>query len=147
MRTILNLAQRLTIESCCVCGIAFAMPEEYREKRLQDHQNFYCPNGHSQHFTGESDADRAKKLEKELAAERKQRQQVERSRDQWKDYADNVVEERDQAKKDLRTTRTQLTKTKKRLANGVCPCCNRHFTNLERHMHAKHPEYAPAEAE
>jgi hypothetical protein len=28
-----------------------------------------------------------------------------------------------------------------RIGNGVCPCCNRSFTNLRRHMTTKHPEY------
>lgn len=30
---------------------------------------------------------------------------------------------------------------KKRVGNGVCPCCNRTFENLSRHMSCKHPEY------
>lgn len=38
-------------------------------------------------------------------------------------------------------TKGQLTKTKKRIANGVCPCCNRSFANLERHMAGQHPDY------
>jgi chemotaxis response regulator CheB len=41
-------------------------------------------------------------------------------------------------------TRAQLTKTKKRVANGVCPCCNRTFKQLARHMKAKHPEFVGA---
>lgn len=28
----------------------------------------------------------------------------------------------------------------KRVQNGVCPCCNRSFWNLERHMKSKHPK-------
>ena len=35
-----------------------------------------------------------------------------------------------------------LTRAKKRAANGVCPCCNRSFSNLARHMKCKHPDYA-----
>jgi hypothetical protein len=31
---------------------------------------------------------------------------------------------------------------KKRAVAGVCPCCNRHFRELERHMASKHPKYA-----
>lgn len=29
---------------------------------------------------------------------------------------------------------------KKRVQGGACPCCNRHFVQLERHMATKHPE-------
>jgi hypothetical protein len=35
----------------------------------------------------------------------------------------------------------QLTKVRRKVANGSCPCCNRHFENLQRHMQTKHPEY------
>jgi hypothetical protein len=30
------------------------------------------------------------------------------------------------------------------VANGVCPCCNRTFQNLARHMAGKHPDYEEA---
>jgi hypothetical protein len=28
----------------------------------------------------------------------------------------------------------------------VCPCCNRTFSNLQRHMAHKHPQFAKVEA-
>jgi hypothetical protein len=28
---------------------------------------------------------------------------------------------------------------------GVCPCCNRTFQQLARHMKAKHPGYGPTD--
>jgi hypothetical protein len=40
----------------------------------------------------------------------------------------------------VRAARGQLTKFKKRVGRGVCPCCNRHFKDLARHMESKHPE-------
>lgn len=36
---------------------------------------------------------------------------------------------------------------KNRVANGVCPCCNRHFENLERHMKGQHPDFQPEAGE
>lgn len=33
-----------------------------------------------------------------------------------------------------------VTKLKKRASAGLCPCCNRHFTNLQRHIASKHPD-------
>lgn len=33
----------------------------------------------------------------------------------------------------------------KRIHNGVCPCCNRSFVNLQRHMKTKHPEVVSVE--
>ena len=41
--------------------------------------------------------------------------------------------------------RGKLRAQSERIKNGVCPCCKRHFTNLERHMHTKHPEFAATE--
>lgn len=37
-----------------------------------------------------------------------------------------------------------VTKLKKRVSNGVCPCCNRYFANLHRHMTNQHPDYPSA---
>jgi len=37
------------------------------------------------------------------------------------------------------------TRTKKRVAAGVCPCCNRSFENLGRHMKHQHPDYLEAD--
>jgi hypothetical protein len=30
---------------------------------------------------------------------------------------------------------------RKRIQSGVCPCCNRTFENLGRHMKSKHPAF------
>lgn len=59
----------------------------------------------------------------------------------------SVLSERNAAQRALRATKGRLTKTKKRIANGVCPCCNRHFVNLERHMTGKHPDYTKEQSE
>lgn len=39
----------------------------------------------------------------------------------------------------------EVTKLKKRIANGVCPCCKRSFCNLAAHMKTQHPEYTKEE--
>lgn len=45
-------------------------------------------------------------------------------------------------------TKEQRSKArlKKRVQNGVCPCCTRSFTNLRRHMATKHPEHTAGKA-
>lgn len=45
-----------------------------------------------------------------------------------------AVHERSQAK-------AALTRLSNRIAFGVCPCCHRHFTNLQRHMASQHPDF------
>jgi hypothetical protein len=117
--------------TCCVCGMLFAFPVLIKNQRLRDHQPFYCPNGHVQSFTGESDEERLKKqlrnvqeeagfLRARVAHEEGQRQAAERS---------------------LRATKAAHTRTKNRIANGVCPECRRHFRDLDEHMHMEHPGY------
>jgi hypothetical protein len=32
-------------------------------------------------------------------------------------------------------------KLKSRARHGVCPCCNRQFVNMAKHMQSKHPDF------
>jgi hypothetical protein len=43
--------------TCCheICGLTFYVPRGWHDQRLSNGKSFYCPNGHSQHFTGEID--------------------------------------------------------------------------------------------
>jgi DNA repair exonuclease SbcCD ATPase subunit len=43
--------------------------------------------------------------------------------------------------------RGQVTKIKNRIGHGVCPCCNRTFENLHRHMASQHPTFTAEAAE
>ena len=37
------------------CGVAFALTQEFAERRDEDHASFYCPNGHSQYYPQKTD--------------------------------------------------------------------------------------------
>lgn len=39
---------------CCTCGIVFGVPGDWIAQKRADHQTFYCPNGHSLHYPGET---------------------------------------------------------------------------------------------
>jgi len=109
---------------CSNCGILFGMPDFYEKKRRQDHKSFYCPNGHSQYFPAESEAEKYKRLYEEANA--------------------NSLSAREEvAALRRKTTRVekQLKDHKKRSAAGVCPCCNRTVAQLAKHMQSKHKEY------
>lgn len=129
---LLSLAFRST--TCCVegCRIVFAMERDYYDARRQDHASFYCPNGHSQHFTGESEAE---KLTRQLDS-------AERMKASLSTRVDELREERDRERRRLRSMRGVVTRTKRRVGNGVCPCCKRSFSALREHMKRKHPDYA-----
>ena len=43
------------------------------------------------------------------------------------------------------TFKGHVTRIKNRVGRGDCPCCNRHFDNLQRHMATKHPTWSPDE--
>ena len=47
----------------------------------------------------------------------------------------------DQTKMSLRAHIAAKTRLKNRIANGVCPCYNRYFEKLQRHIQNKHPKY------
>ncbi len=112
------------VEDCCVCFIPFAMPQSLVARRRQDGGSFYCPNGHSQAYTGTENTrlrERIARMEQQMSA---------------KDEALRLAEEaRQKGERNLR-------RLKKRTGNGVCPCCNRTFKQLARHMASKHPNFA-----
>jgi hypothetical protein len=114
------------VTHCCQCGMPFAMTKDFHERRREDHKLFYCPRGHSQHFTGKT-------------AEQKER-------DHLKWLLERAERARDANERDRRCAKAKATRAinekkriEERMANGACPCCNRHFKNLSRHMKTKHP--------
>ncbi len=111
------------VEHCCNCGIAFGMPSEFRARKLRDGGDFYCPGGHRQFYT-ESENTR---LKKQLEQETKRRQWAEEAKE--RSYKAEIA------------TRGHLTRLKKRVTNGVCPCCQRSFINLKRHIETKHKDW------
>ncbi len=113
---------------CPLCGVHYGLEERYREHR-QDvpssdpTRHWHCPNGHRLCFT-ESKAD-------------EQRRRAERAEQRMA----RIEDERNHAQRQLSAAKGQATRLRNRAANGVCPCCNRSFANLRRHMSNKHPDY------
>ena len=131
-RPTITVAIELEHITCANCGMVFAFDGDLIDRRRRDHQNFYCPSGHDNFFPGESDVE---KLQREL-----KEAQLEIKRAEYRVQSAQL--ERKEAQQQLSATRGQMTKLKKRIANGVCPCCHRSFANLHDHMTTKHPEYA-----
>lgn len=114
----------LETETCYSCGVLFAMPQDFKKTRCQDQRSFYCPNGHSQAYCGETDAQKYKRYyEAEQRANATQREY-------------RVAAERAQQKAEA-----SLKRLKKRTAAGVCPCCNRTVGQLKAHMESKHKQF------
>lgn len=121
----------LVVENCCVCGIPFGLPDYLQDKLQTDGGYFWCPNGHQQRYVEPE----VPKLKKQLA----QAKRLAELRQQWYDAE---REDHEGTRRRLSATKGVLTRTKNRIAAGVCPCCRRHFENLERHIATKHPDYA-----
>lgn len=122
----LTYAGALVVKTCW-CGIRHAIPSELA-RQLVEGSTVYCPLGHS-YVTRETRGDR---LQRELEQERSRRSAT----------LDLLAhEERSHA-----ATKGHLTRAKRRSAAGLCPCCNRSFEQLRRHMRTQHPDFvAPAE--
>jgi hypothetical protein len=107
----------------CWCGIALAIPENLHRFAKTKPTDVYCPLGHIFVF-----------------------------RDTYKEQYE-AEQRRHQATKDLleheekshAATRGHLTRQRKRAQAGICPCCNRSFQQLARHMKTKHPDFRPEE--
>ena len=116
---------------CCPkCGIEYAAPKTFMEECRKDPTIFFhCPNGHGRHFT-ESEADKFRKERDRL------QQRLAQKDDEIRDLENR-----------RRAAVGQVTKLKNRIGHGVCPCCNRTFQNLSRHMASEHPTFAAEAAE
>jgi hypothetical protein len=107
--------------------MVFAVPKWWEIERRRDHSWWYCPNGHSQHFLGKSDVEQ----------ERERANRAEAERDDARRRAEAETR-RSVALKGV------VTRTKKRIAAGKCPCCREQFANLKAHITTEHPGYADA---
>lgn len=123
---------KLEIFDCITCAVAFAIPETMAASLRRNSGFFYCPNGHSQGW-GESEADR---LRKELEAKAKALTESKCTLAKIQETLIRVGEEKSKLDAELRRHKT-------RTKNGICPCCNRTFANLARHMKTKHPTATP----
>jgi hypothetical protein len=111
--------------SCARCGVEFASP--VIEKRRNDGETFYCPNGHSLSYSDTEE----KRLRRRL-------EQTERDVEWQRNRAQTV-------EKKLIAQRGQTTKARNKLARvhaGVCPECKRSFRQLAAHMKTKHGGHA-----
>ena len=59
------------VETCCNCHCVFAFPKSVFVALKNCKNIFYCPNGHGQHYAGESDGDRASRLTEQLSEAQK----------------------------------------------------------------------------
>lgn len=120
----------IRIHTCINCGIPFGMTQEFDNELQENHNPFFCPNGHKQWYSGETEKE---KLQKEVT---RLNQRIDYVRVQ-RDELSNQVQ---QLNYSVRAQKAAKTKILNRVKNGVCPCCNRTFIDLQRHFKSSHPE-------
>jgi hypothetical protein len=144
-----NNSQWLIVVSCPTCHIEYAIPsklKDYLEERPKashhgarwssDGEETFCPNGHTWTYVGKS-------MEQRLEDERNRRAAIAAQRDQARAERDHEAA-RARAEKAAKTRfKNQRDKDRTRIKNGVCPCCNRSFKNVRRHMASQHPDFPP----
>lgn len=120
--------------TCYKCGVSFSIADTWVKSRREDHANFWCPNGHEQHFT-ESSKDR--EIREKAAEIDRLKKQLE-----WKENSlKSANAQCDRISRSNAALRGVVAKERKRVGNGVCPCCKRTFKQLAQHMDHKHPTW------
>ena len=112
---------------CGTCGVVFAIPQEMYNTARRSGGWWHCPNGHCRGWEKGAEHTKIKELERELAAESARK--------------NDALRRANEAAEAERKAQQEMKRMKKRAAAGVCPCCNRTFQQLARHMKAKHPDH------
>ena len=114
---------------CADCGLVFGITERFEQNRRRRHDTFYCPLGHPNHYPQKTEEEKQRERAGRLAAQL----------DQERAHAADL-------QRSLSAQKAATTRAKRRHAAGVCPCCNRTFQQLARHLQTKHPDYDAASA-
>lgn len=121
----LTYSTTLTLLSCGVCAVPFAMPIDLHQSALDSGRVFYCPNGHHISYSETENAKLKRQVERKTALLAQADQRL-------------TSEQRSHS-----ATKGQLTRAKKRSAAGTCPYCSRSFKQVRQHVTKKHPDEAP----
>lgn len=111
----------LVIETCPACHIRHGIPDDLRQRALDNHSvSVCCPRGHSWHFTGKTDRQKLEEAQAQLV---------------------HTKDQLEASKADAEKLRVTLLRDRDRWAKGMCPCCRRNFPGLAEHVRKEHPDY------
>lgn len=117
---------RHVVCDCGTCGTVYTVNEVRYDYMRRAGGYAHCPNGHQWGWSEGT----------------KQRDELRLERDRLRQEQARLIDERNEALRDASAAKSKLAKQAKRAQHGVCPCCNRTFAQLARHMKTKHPLYA-----
>jgi hypothetical protein len=123
---------------CCgSCSIPFAIPADRLDKLQTTGDWFWCPNGHQIHYSESEE----QKLKKQLAASKRRADGLAKDAEGYLARITHEADQRRAAERQVTAYKGTVTRMKKRTAAGICPCCQRTFQQLARHMAGQHPGY------
>jgi len=122
---------------CKSCGVIATAPKVLRDEHRRVGGYCFCPNGHQWGWHKE---------ESEEARIRRERDRFAQQIAQRDDDLRIETARRETAEREVTAARKKLASLKKRAAAGVCPCCNRTFIELQKHMASKHPTFRAEDA-
>jgi len=125
MNTTFQIATSYAAVECSHCAVAFALTRDFHAERLKDHRTFHCPNGCKQYYPQESTEE-----------------QLRRERDTEHEKNHGLQFRLEHANRSRAALKGQVTKIKRRVGKGVCPCCQQQFANLKGHMESNHPDWS-----
>ena len=102
------------------CDQTFGMHRRFYDLTHRTGQTWYCPKGHPRAWRGRTTEQKLKDAEAEKV---------------------HLHDQLRAAVAEAEKRRQQLLRDRQRYAAGVCPCCNRSFPGLARHIASKHPDY------
>lgn len=143
----ISMSTELHVLTCPKCSGVFAITEVYRAEAAREggfKQCRSCPYCKNSRGYGEGEVDR---LRKELANAEQEKERLNKRATYFQQERDKATQEAEHFRKSRDGVRGAMASQKKRIANGVCPCCQRTFVNLHRHMTSKHPAFAKPEEE
>lgn len=110
----------LLVVEVCWCGIQHAIPQNMDRWARQSRDNaVFCPLGHKW-VVGHSEEQKRKEAEAREV---------------------HLKDQLEAAGRAAEAARALLMRDRHRFANGVCPCCNRSFEAVARHIRQQHPDY------
>lgn len=116
---------RLVKVECPNCAGVYAITERFKDNKRKSGGGWQCPYCNQEVGYWESENSKLQK-----ALDEKQRALV---ASKCETLAERQARE---------AVEQKLSNLSRRVRCGVCPCCNRSFQNLKRHMKTKHPEAA-----
>ena len=124
----------LKVVNCDACGGTYALSAYFLDARRKDGNSWTCPYCKQWMAYCENEND---KLKKQLAQQSNCTAYQRREKEKY-------LQERNTLERSRNGMKGVLIREQKKLARirkGVCPCCNRHFKNVQRHMDSQPPYY------